>query len=196
MLGDFFTAFANELGNYASQNSGQCHPNNLSAAGNLANAMGANIARPGGDVRPEGFDTFAQFYVWMPGNLFYGPSANLRSDDPHDGLDTGAIHIIGADRYTLLENLYNNMRDYINGEHSITLIVEINMDLSVLAGYTVIAAMVAADWIFSEERYKINPGNVIGFSVQPKLISRSNHTTCKAPILNRAAFLLPVFFMD
>lgn len=37
---------------------------------------------------PEGLDTLAQIYEWLPGNLFIGPQN--RSDDPGDMFETGA----------------------------------------------------------------------------------------------------------
>lgn len=51
-------------------------------------------------------------FVWMPGNLFYGPPPNKRSDDPGENIEPYAGVIIGSANYRVLEQLYRNLVDF------------------------------------------------------------------------------------
>ncbi|MCF4166951.1 hypothetical protein L2U69_14960 [Zavarzinia compransoris] len=85
----------------------------LMSASYVSTFMAQGRVRPGGSDVPHGFDTFAAFYAWLPGNLFVGP--RNRSDDPGENLDAGAQFIIGAERFAILRRLYDNMVDYNAG---------------------------------------------------------------------------------
>lgn len=51
-------------------------------------------------------------FVWMPGNLFYGPAPNLRSDDPGDQIEHNAGAIIGKANYDVLEKLNTDIVNF------------------------------------------------------------------------------------
>jgi hypothetical protein len=53
-------------------------------------------------------------YAWLPGNIFYGPTSNLRSDDPHGEFEVNCHDIVGDKNYRTLGNLHNKMVKFIN----------------------------------------------------------------------------------
>lgn len=60
-------------------------------------------------------------FVWMPGNLFYGPAPNLRSDDPGNEIETNAGAIIGAANYAVLDQLHTDMKNFIKNPSTQTI---------------------------------------------------------------------------
>lgn len=79
---------------------------------------------------PDSWDTFKEFYFWIPNNLFIGPTS--RSDDPanppHNRPDrefdylfeTGANHIVNhPETWQLLRRINDSMITYVGIEHVI-----------------------------------------------------------------------------
>lgn len=54
-------------------------------------------------------DRMMSAFIWMPGNLFYGPSPNLRGDDPLENFELRSNVIIGDDAFERLHTLYQNI---------------------------------------------------------------------------------------
>lgn len=52
-------------------------------------------------------------FVWMPGNIFYGPSLYRRSDDPRGEFEANAIHIVGDKHFRRLQALHKSMLNFI-----------------------------------------------------------------------------------
>ncbi|MGK8486365.1 hypothetical protein [Nocardia asiatica] len=69
------------------------------------------IHDPNTPLRHDYWDDFARVYVWLPGNLFTGPT--VRIDDPRDDLDTPAQHIIDRAQYELLNGVYTDIGTYL-----------------------------------------------------------------------------------
>lgn len=89
-LSGFLNTYSDNVRLYASSNGIDCSRlgNDLFNAGNLAQGQSTGWTISGGGGMPYGFDTFEQFYAWLPGNLFIGP--NNRSDDPSEGFESNA----------------------------------------------------------------------------------------------------------
>ncbi|MEU5974904.1 hypothetical protein [Streptomyces sp. NPDC047315] len=69
------------------------------------------ITHPGSGT-PDGWDSFIQVYIWLPGNLFRGP--RNRADDPKNGFDTPAQLILPQkDQYNLLYDAYGEITAYL-----------------------------------------------------------------------------------
>ncbi|MFB7633555.1 hypothetical protein ACFC0M_21805 [Streptomyces sp. NPDC056149] len=70
------------------------------------------ITHQAGAARPTGWDSFAQIYIWLPGNLFTGP--RNRADDPGDKFDAAVRFIIGASsaQYKTLETVDAKIAQY------------------------------------------------------------------------------------
>ncbi|MFI9722873.1 hypothetical protein ACIHFE_24975 [Streptomyces sp. NPDC052396] len=70
------------------------------------------ITHQAGAARPDGWDSFAQVYIWLPGNLFTGPKN--RADDPGDQFDAAVRFIIGASgaQYTTLQTVNGKIDQY------------------------------------------------------------------------------------
>ncbi|MDT0309600.1 hypothetical protein RM780_21945 [Streptomyces sp. DSM 44917] len=69
-------------------------------ADSLLSAMDQNVDRYGTALTPDGWDTFVQVQVWLPGNLFAGPPK--RVDDPGQRFDTPARFVVSREQYALL----------------------------------------------------------------------------------------------
>jgi hypothetical protein len=67
-----------------------------------------------GAKRVDGWDSFAACYQWLPGNLFVGPTADFRTDDPTDGFEVNAKTMMSSDQYAFpaLQNAYNDILAY------------------------------------------------------------------------------------
>ncbi|MGL6350319.1 MAG: hypothetical protein ACRC2U_10875 [Aeromonas sp.] len=154
-LGGFFTTYSNNLRFYASGNSIDCGDlgNDLIDAGNLALAHRYNLARPGGNVMAPGFDTFEQFYAWLPGNLFIGP--NQRWDDPSEGFESNAHVVVGAAHFDTLSRAYQNMIRFNNGDDSPSLLNAISVDLSRIAQRRNVFSLNPQNWAYVNGKYKL-----------------------------------------
>lgn len=53
-------------------------------------------------------------FAWMPGNLFYGPEPQRRSDDPRFLFQEHAEIIVGRANFATLSRLYQRMIDFVN----------------------------------------------------------------------------------
>ena len=153
----FFLTMSNSMSYYASSNSINCAGgvlSDLAAAATLAEAFGSLYINGGGQVPPPGLDTFQQFYTWLPGNLFIGPSN--RSDDPHDGMafEQNAATVVGAARFTILQRAYNNLIQYVQHGNA-TVLRAIATDLSRVASIRSIYALNPADWELVSGQYRL-----------------------------------------
>ncbi|KAG4066459.1 hypothetical protein HA402_007095 [Bradysia odoriphaga] len=53
------------------------------------------------------------FYSWLPGNIFYGPKPEVRSDDPGSAFEVDCYEIIGDKNYKTVGNLYVRMVNFV-----------------------------------------------------------------------------------
>ncbi|WP_158653304.1 hypothetical protein [Aeromonas veronii] len=115
-LSGFLNSFSSSLSFYAASNGANCASfgNDLIDAGNLAQGQAFGLTRAAAlsSNAPLGFATFEEFYAWLPGNLFIGPTNRI--DDPQSGFEVSSRTIVGEDTYTTLFRAYNNMQNYIN----------------------------------------------------------------------------------
>jgi hypothetical protein len=153
-LSGFLNTYANNLYLYAGSNGIDCANlgDDLIDAGNLAQAQYYGLARPGGTGYALGFDTFEEFYTWLPGNLFVGPTN--RSDDPQDGFESNAQVIVGAENFEILSRLFSNMNAYISNNDD-SLLNSISADLSKIAQRQSVYTLNAQHWVFVNGSYKI-----------------------------------------
>ncbi|AZC39470.1 hypothetical protein C4K37_5105 [Pseudomonas chlororaphis subsp. piscium] len=149
----FFGTYANNVRFYAQANGINCDSlgDDLITAANIAQAQGYGIVHGSGNDNAPGFDTFEQFYAWIPGNLFIGP--NNRSDDPHDGFESGAGVVVGSGTFSILSRLYSNMNRYNNGDDSV--LNAIVVDLTKIASHKKIYTLRAEDWEFIGGKYRL-----------------------------------------
>ncbi|OMO23505.1 hypothetical protein BH582_23870 [Vibrio sp. 10N.222.47.A9] len=160
-IGGFFTTYSDNLRFYASGNNVDCGNlgNDIVDAGNLALAHRYAFARPGGYVMAQGFDTFEQFYVWLPGNLFIGP--NERSDDPGEGFESNANVVVGEAYFHILRRTYQNMVRFNNGDDSPTLLNAISVDLTRIAQRRSISPLNSQDWVYVHGKYQLRDDGII-----------------------------------
>lgn len=67
-------------------------------------------------VEVEANERMQAALTWLPGNIFYGPSPGLRSDDPRDGFETGSRRIVGDSIYNLLQDINTDMNNFLREE--------------------------------------------------------------------------------
>lgn len=156
-MGGFFNTYANNLHNFASSNGVDCSNlgNDLIDAANLAIALGYGTARAGGERTLTSFETFEQFYTWLPGNLFIGP--NNRSDDPGDGFETGAAAVVGTGNFIILNRVYTNMLTYIANKDD-SLLNSITADLNRIAARQRVYQLDPQNWLYVDGKYKLSTG--------------------------------------
>lgn len=117
IIGGFFRNLALNIGWFAFQQDVNCnHPaiyQSLEIASDLslliANGQTSNSI--GVTTRPDGFDEFSEYYAWLPGNLFIGPTR--RGDDPGELFEEDARYIVGEVRFQILSNLRSQMQAYL-----------------------------------------------------------------------------------
>lgn len=56
-------------------------------------------------------------FQWIPGNIFYGPSPEIRADDAGQFFEHNALSLIPIERFILLNNLHNWLHFFINYPH-------------------------------------------------------------------------------
>lgn len=118
IIGGFFRNLAINIGWFAFQQDVNCnHPaiyQSLEIASDLslmiANGQTSNSVSV--TARPDGFDEFSEYYAWLPGNLFIGPTR--RGDDPGEAFEEDARYIVGEARFQTLSNLRSQMEAYLN----------------------------------------------------------------------------------
>lgn len=153
-LSGFLNSFSNSLSFYAGSNGVDCGSlgNDLIDAGNLAQAQAFGLAQAGGSNHALGFDTFEQFYAWLPGNLFIGP--NNRSDDPESGFEYFSRTIVGEDTYNKLLRVYENMQRYLNTNDA-SLLRSISADLTSISKRKSIYSLQSEHWELKNGKYNI-----------------------------------------
>ncbi|MDM5141467.1 hypothetical protein OB959_16975 [Aeromonas bestiarum] len=180
-VGGFFNTYANNLPFYASTNGINC--NNLGSdlvdAGNLALAQRYSLARRGGTAMAPGFDTFEQFYTWLPGNLFIGPSN--RSDDPGEGFESDAHVVVGDEYFDTLARAHRNMQRFNNGDDDPNLLNAITVDLTKIAKRRSIFSLRSQDWEYVNGKYRLRTPkfNEKGRITQPLETPRYRSDTCE-----------------
>lgn len=174
----FWGVFSNNLVYYASAGGSNCQimGSDLVDAANLAEGQGLGITTGGGSSLAPGFDTFEQFYAWLPGNLFIGP--NNRSDDPTNGFESNARVVVGDENFNILSRTYNNMIRYNNGDNSV--LNSITSDLSRIANRRTVYSLRADDWEFVNGSYRLRTTGK--FTSQADDINKnySNGNTCES----------------
>ncbi|RZF23554.1 hypothetical protein EVC45_43830 [Paraburkholderia sp. UYCP14C] len=179
-VGGFFNAYANNVRFYAGYNEINCGNLDIDLvnAGNLAIAQGLFMAQPGGHAMAPGFDTFEQFYAWLPGNLFIGPSPTIRSDDPstrEDPFERNAHVIVGAEYFNVLSRVYQNMTRFIRGDDSV--LNSISVDLTRVAQRRQIFPLNPHNWLYTHGEYRLRDDNSDngGYAMKSKV---SNNDAC------------------
>ncbi|RDL15183.1 hypothetical protein [Serratia fonticola] len=178
-LSGFLFTYARNLHSYVGSNGMSCTFlfNDLIDAGNLAEAQALGMARPGGQVRPEAFATFEDFYTWLPGNIFIGP--NSRSDDPHEGFEEDAHVIVGTATFDTLSRLNSDMQKYIDSDGNDTnLLRSISNNLSQIAARKSMYQLKRENWVYTHGNYKINTGFRSTFTAPTELARTSVADTC------------------
>ncbi len=158
-LSGFFNSFSNSLSFYAGSNGVDCGllGNDLVDAGNLAQAQAFGLARASGSNHALGFDTFEQFYIWLPGNLFIGPRS--RSDDPGDDFELNARTIVGEDTYNRLLRAYMNMVKFLQTNDT-SLLNSISADLTTVSKRQSIYSLQSEHWELKNGEYNIKKPSV------------------------------------
>nr|SAY46170.1 Uncharacterised protein [Serratia marcescens] len=154
-LSGFLNTYSNNLYLYASSNGVDCGRlgNDLVDAGNLGLAQGYGMATAGGSNPALGFDTFEQFYAWLPGNLFIGP--NNRSDDPHEGFETNAAVVVGAANFDIISRVYRDINLYLANNDD-ALLNSISVNLSRMSNRKSIYNLNPNDWEFVNGQYRLS----------------------------------------
>lgn len=174
----FLGVFSNNLAYYASAGGSNCQIMGIDLvdAANLAEGQGLGITTGGGSRLAPGFDTFEQFYAWLPGNLFIGP--NNRSDDPSDGFESNARVVVGDENFNILSRTYNNMIRYNNGDNSV--LNSITSDLSRIANRRTVYSLRADDWEFVNGKYRLRTTGKFTSQADDVNKTYSNGDTCES----------------
>lgn len=176
-LSGFFNTYSNNLYLYAGSNGIDCVRlgHDLVDAGNLGLAQGYGMARAGGSNHALGFDTFEQFYAWLPGNLFIGP--NNRSDDPEENFELNASVIVGTTNFDILYRAYQDMNLYLSTNDD-SLLNSIAVNLSKISNRKSIYELNANDWEFVNGKYRISRQKKLPIELAPG-DSINNTNECK-----------------
>ncbi|WP_347169228.1 hypothetical protein AAHI06_18730 [Pseudomonas salmasensis] len=173
-LSGFLTVFANNLAYYGGpggagasctfRNEQDNHHTSVVLAG-MANGGVVHNVVPGAPME-DLLDTFRQFFAYMPGNLFIGPTGAVRSDDPHSSFEENAGTIIGPNRLHQLQNIYNDMHTYLNSppssEEAQAALGRLSERLARVAARRSITQLNADDWVFENGRYHIKVQSLEG----------------------------------
>ena len=121
----FFLAFASIAPNWRGNRHELCVGQsdfgfNIGVAIQFARAIAFGWSQMRADVDSvRGFDSFNEFYTWMPWNLFIGPEGAHRLDDPGAGFESQAAGVVGTNYLRELSELHQNMLAYIRGNESL-----------------------------------------------------------------------------
>jgi hypothetical protein len=195
----FFASYADNLHFYASSNGINCQSlgNDLIDAANLAQALGFGMARGHGTGLPLGYDTFEQFYTWLPGNLFIGP--NQRLDDPGEGFESNSAMVVGADNYIILRRAYENMVRYNNGDDSV--LGSIAADLNKISQRRSVYSLDPSNWVYVNGYYKLRtdtPAPLTPSSLTTQTLTTDKDDTCSEikPSLLQHLIALDVMYKE
>ena len=148
LLRGFFWTFSDHMRQYA-----YLHRADLDSVQRLVHAIVDREIMAGGYERPQGWDTFEQFYAWLPGNLFIGPKN--RSDDPSSSFEIHSDIIIGDKNYQLMRSLNDNLNRYIHTDDR-HILHQINEQLSKLAQRAHPYTLNPEDWAYIHGQYQLN----------------------------------------
>ncbi|WP_349967826.1 ankyrin repeat domain-containing protein [Wolbachia endosymbiont of Armadillidium arcangelii] len=98
-------------------------------------------------------DPFLTCLLWLPGNIFIGPDAKNRSDDPETGFEENARTIIGEKNFKNIKKIKNLMDSYIRGD--LTSLGFFEAQLIKLVRKSKPYPLRAKQWIISHGKYKI-----------------------------------------
>lgn len=156
LIRSFFLTMGDEVQHYAARGGTSCQVGNsdLADAATLSLALSDNYARQGQAANnpPLGFDTFWQFYTWLPGNLFIGPTN--RTDDPGENFEANAAAIVGQSAFQTFQRLYTNMVNY-NAAPSDATLRSIASDLTNIAQRRSAYPLNSLDWVNDKGQYRI-----------------------------------------
>ncbi|WP_429180362.1 hypothetical protein [Aeromonas salmonicida] len=181
-ISGFFHTYSDNLRYYASGNDIDCRNlgGDLIDAANLALAQSIGLASPEGTAMAPGFDTFEQFYAWLPGNLFIGPSN--RSDDPGEGFESDANIVVGAEYFNILSRAHRNMQRFNNGDDNPILLNAITVGLTKIAKRRSMFSLASQDWesVHGKYRHRQHQLNEEERITQPQKTPLSRSNTCEA----------------
>ncbi|KGS72580.1 hypothetical protein [Burkholderia pseudomallei] len=134
----------------------QTSASQIAGASNVALALGDGYMLPDGDLDQNQIEEFLRYIAWLPGNIFIGPHANFRSDDPgENGFERDAVYIVGDRRYAILLNTYEDMGEYVKNPSEDLLGAIIN-NLVKIAQIKSVKLLRREDWINDHGKYRIN----------------------------------------
>ncbi|MFQ3243458.1 MAG: hypothetical protein ACI9SP_000076 [Arenicella sp.] len=152
---------------------------NVYEAGYFAVALANNWYTQSDDNQPTGevleqFNSFYEFYTWMPWNLFIGPEGAIRSDDPGEGFENNAHVVIGQTTFNTINALYQDMLSYITNPNN-TVLARISQSLSRLAARRAVYALNRGDWVLRNGRWQLDAGRrLASFTPSTRLLAVSN----------------------
>ncbi|CAJ7440586.1 Uncharacterised protein [Burkholderia pseudomallei] len=196
-LNQFLGGIAGNVVTYAETAWHNCNASdrNVAAAIDAENvfiAMQYRYARPGSSTSPSlsEFDFAARWYVWLPGNIFLGPSTDFRTNTVQNQFEAGAARIVGQTAFARLQALYADMRTYLtNGD--IATLQRIARNLALVAdNRQAIYPLRAEDWEQSGTtqaglpKFKIKKPDSNIKRAEANIIDNLDKQTCDNSLIN------------
>ena len=201
-IGGFLLEFAENIESYANRaglNVQRIGPE-IQMAANLSEGQAVGFTRPSGQNIPPEFDTFEQFYAWLPGNLFIGP--RNRSDDPENNFESNARAFLTQRDFERFERIYRDMVGYIESNDNGALNRLAN-DLPQLARRTGVYDINPEAWEFVNGKYRLKNRNRFTKKddfIYPDLVQKEDEVDDGSNHLYRPTLLQtlmhPIIFTD
>jgi hypothetical protein len=102
-------------------------------------------------VTPSILDRLADIYEWLPGNLFIGPHADFRSDDPGHSFESNAGVVVGRGFPTYI-NANQGIQAYLGGTVRVPFRAILN--LAAIAIQASPFALNASNWAYNQSSNK------------------------------------------
>ncbi len=124
-----------------------------SVGGQLKQIVAGALTHDPTATEPANWEWLRQAYIWMPGNLFHGPSNRAKGGgyggDPEEGFDTFASRCMPQGHYNVLLNAYRVMEAYRRAPGGIAgarAARAAGQSLAAVANYDGLTAYNAAHW--------------------------------------------------
>jgi len=154
-------------------------------------SLNFNRLEPNGFNVPDGLDDFQEFYAWLPGNLFIGPTS--RSDDPGSNIETGAQYILGATRYGTYQSANAAMLAYIASGRGGDLITAEEL-LAEIAAMPSVYPLSASNWIQNPDgTYKINTAGPRSLALTTPQATKPSCKNLKSKVAGRFEVIFETF---
>ncbi len=158
-LAPLMETLSNNIRQYAGNGGVNCADATIATgivqASNLALGQATGWVYAQSNARPPpGRDQLGQYFIWMPGNLFIGPTN--RGDRLHEQeFDHNAIHVVGRPHWLKLNQINVNLVQYINTSN-ISFLTAAVLDMNTLASTTSSQVLVGSRWELRNGQYFIN----------------------------------------